>query len=297
MTPLEDIISDRIVGIRLDFPKCDPLFILGVYLPATSAKHTLDHYLEYLHYLRAIYDKLSSEGFVVILGDFNGDLGNSLGDKGIKEPNQRGLKLLEFANHFNLCPVNLLETCQGPTESYVSHCGRFRSTIDYVFIPNCLINLIVCAKTFESNSDILYDHMPIEVAIKYTDICHKQGVSSEEQSGRSKIYWSNYPCEEIYKKYVQPLLLDLEKVSDSSPLKADQITKLITNNSSQLLCSKKKKRGKSVFVKLPDKVKTAHSFLKLLLNLGSKTAFLMKVIFMISTAKVARRIDRCCAVF
>ena len=137
--------------------------------------------------------------------------------------------------------------------------------------------------------------MPIEVAIKYTDICHKQGVSSEEQPGRSKIYWSNYPCEEIYKKYVQPLLLDFEKVSDSSPLKADQITKLITNNSRQLLCSKKKKRGKSVFVKLPDKVKTARSFSKA--SLGSKTAFLMKGISMISTAKVARRIDRCCAVF
>ena len=70
MTPLEGIISDRIVGSRLDFPKCDPLFSLDVYLPATSAKHTLDDYLEYLHYLWAIYDKLSSEGFVAILGDF-----------------------------------------------------------------------------------------------------------------------------------------------------------------------------------------------------------------------------------
>ena len=83
-----------------------------VYLPATSAKHTLDDYLEYLHYLSVIYDKLSSEGFLAILKDFNGDLGNSLGDKGIKETSQRGLKLLELANHFNLCTVNLLETCQ-----------------------------------------------------------------------------------------------------------------------------------------------------------------------------------------
>ena len=87
MGPLEDIISDRIVGICLHFPKCDPLFILGVYLPATSAKHMLDDYLEYLHYLRAVYDKLSSEGFVAILGDFNGNLGNYLGDKRVKEPN------------------------------------------------------------------------------------------------------------------------------------------------------------------------------------------------------------------
>ena len=88
-------------------------------------------------------------------------------------------------------------------------------------------------------------------------MCHKQGVRSEEQSGRSKIYWSNYSCDEIYDKYAHPLLLDLGKVFDSSPLGADQITKLITNNSSQLLCLKKKKRGKSVFVKLPVEVKTA----------------------------------------
>ena len=77
---------------------------------------------------------------------------------------------------------------------------------------------IVPAKTFESNSDNLSDHMPIKMAIKYTDTCHKQGVSSEEQSGRSKIYWSDNSCDEIYNKYVQPLLLDFEKVSDSSPL-------------------------------------------------------------------------------
>ena len=140
----------------------------------------------------------------------------------------------------------------------------------------------------------LTGHMPIEVAVKYTDTCHKQGVSSEEQSGRSKIYWSNYSCDKIYNKYVQPLLLDLEKVSDSSPLEADQITELITNNSSQLLCPN---LGKSVFVKLPVEVKTACSFLKLLLSLGSKTAFLLKEIFMMSTAKVVRHTDRCCAVF
>ena len=139
--------------------------------------------------------------------------------------------------------------------------------------------------------------MPIEVAIKYTDTCHKQGISSEEQSGRSKLYWSNYYCDEIYNKYVQPLFRNLEKVSDSSPLKADQITKLITSNSSQLLCPKKKKRGKSVFVRLPVGVKTVRSFSKATLSLGSKTAFLLKEIFIVSIAKVVRRTDRCWAFF
>ena len=37
VTPLENIESDRIVGIRCDFYNCDPLFILSVYLPSSKA--------------------------------------------------------------------------------------------------------------------------------------------------------------------------------------------------------------------------------------------------------------------
>ena len=99
--------------------------------------------------------------------------------------------------------------------------------------------------------------MPFKVAIKYTNMCHKQGVSSDEQSSRSKFYWSDYSFDEIYNKYVQCLSLDLEKLSDRPLLML--IKSLITNSSSQLLCPKKKKQGKSVLVKLPVKVKTARS--------------------------------------
>ena len=41
------------------------------------------------------------------MGDFNGKLGNSLGERGHYAPNDRGVKLLDFANYFNLCPTNL----------------------------------------------------------------------------------------------------------------------------------------------------------------------------------------------
>ena len=52
------------------------------------------------------------------MGDCNGDLGNLLGDKSTREPNQRGRKLLEFAYYFNLCSVNLLGSCGGPTDIF-----------------------------------------------------------------------------------------------------------------------------------------------------------------------------------
>ena len=55
------------------------------------------------------------------MGGFNGDLGNSLGDKDKRELNQLGLKLLDFANYFSLCPVNLRRMCSGPLKTFNSY--------------------------------------------------------------------------------------------------------------------------------------------------------------------------------
>ena len=101
----------------------------------------------------ALYDSLSSRRMALIMGGFNGDLGNSLGDKGKHEPNLCGLKLLDFANYFSLCPVNLMRMCSGPLNTFNSYCGRFHSTIDYIFLPNCLLSSIKFAKTFDDDID------------------------------------------------------------------------------------------------------------------------------------------------
>ena len=97
---LHNIKSDRIVGIQCEFPGLILLFILGVYLP--SASHNLEEYCKYFDYLWALYDSLSSNGKVILMGDFSGDLGNSLGCKGRRESNQRGLKQLDLTNYFNV---------------------------------------------------------------------------------------------------------------------------------------------------------------------------------------------------
>ena len=72
------------------------------------------------------------------MDDFNGDLGNSPGNKGRCEPNQHGLKLFNLAYYFNMCPVNLMNMCTGPLETFNSFCGRYHTTPDYIFVPNCL---------------------------------------------------------------------------------------------------------------------------------------------------------------
>ena len=115
---LENISSDHTVGIQSKFPNKNLLFILGAYLPSSNAK--LEELQEYFDHLWALYDSLSAlsiNGYVLILGDLNGDLGNPWSIKAIMSPNQCGLKLLDLAGFFNLCPVKLLGSCSGPLTS------------------------------------------------------------------------------------------------------------------------------------------------------------------------------------
>ena len=55
--------------------------------------------------------------------------------------NERGRLLLIFADYFNVCPVNLLSLGEGPLVTHNSFGGKYRSTIDYIFLPVCKIKL------------------------------------------------------------------------------------------------------------------------------------------------------------
>ena len=203
------------------------------------------------------------------MSDFNGDLGNFLGDKGKREPNLRGFKLLDFANYFNLCPVNLMRMCSGPLETFNSYCGKFHSTLDYIFLPNCLPSSIKLPKTFDDDVDNTSDHLPIQLKLCYTAsdsvlICDE---GSKDSRSKLKIHWSKFPSETINRMYKSPLLLDLEKISMSSFIDSaaavDKITDLLIGHSLPLAythlkpCKKKNKRA--IYVKLPADVKIARS--------------------------------------
>ena len=262
VTPLENIESDRIVGIRCDFDNCDPLFILSVYLPSSNS--TIDEFKEYLNFLWALYDSLSDKGHVLVSGDFNGDLGDSLGHKRKYPPNQRGSKLLDFANFCKLCPANILNNCDGPLETYISGCGRHRSTLEYIFVPNCLLGNIISCKTFDMQIETTSDHIPITLELNYptssVDIITDDFAS--DMASNPKINWSKFSQEENGEKYITPLVNQLENINmaeylDSSA-SAETVTNLLLQNSVSLAKKncKTNKKNKS-FVRLPEEFKVA----------------------------------------
>ena len=146
-----------------------------------------------------------------VLGDFNADLGNSAGSKGLREPNSRGKKLSKFVDHFNLTAVNLLGNSLGPLETYISHCGRFRSTIVYIIIPNCVINSVLYSRTFESCVENTSDHLPVLAKINLDGLSlFKNSVA--EITRRPKIRWSDFDKYEIEEKYAKPLSAVLDNL-------------------------------------------------------------------------------------
>ena len=73
ITPLETINSDRIVGIKCDFPNYSLLFIVGVYLPSMNDK--IEDFNECFDHLWALCDTLSAHGYVIVLRTLMGILG------------------------------------------------------------------------------------------------------------------------------------------------------------------------------------------------------------------------------
>ena len=172
-------------------------------------------------------------------------------------------------NYFNRCPVKLMKMCTGPLETFNSYCGRFHSTLDYIFLPNCLLSSIKLDKTFDDNVDDTSDHLPIQLKSCRTvsdsvSICDE---GSKDSRSKLKIHWSKFPSESINRTYKPPLLLDLEKISMSSftdfAAAVDKITELLTGHSLPLadtrLKPRKKKNKSAICVKLLTDVKIARS--------------------------------------
>ena len=139
-----------------------------------------------------------------------------------------GLKLTEFTNFFNLSPVTLLKWCIGPVETYYSHCGRYRSTLDYIFSPNCLLDNILMVKTFDLEFDNTSAHVPTLLNVSYSSrLLNEQDNQSTDSHGfKQKVYWSRFSQEEINEKFVAPLLTSLASVDHGDLTFQDPLIKL-----------------------------------------------------------------------
>ena len=109
-----------------------------------------------------------------------------------------------------------MSICSGPLETFVSHCGRFKLTIDYILLPNCLHDSIVSCKMFEQTIENTSDHLPIQLKINFYDnSCPALSFDncSEMAAKTDKVRWSNYSIETISTLYATSIANELENMS------------------------------------------------------------------------------------
>ena len=90
-----------------------------------------------------------------------------------------------------MCPVNLMNMCAEPLETFNSFCGRYHTALN-IFVPNCLLSSITSAKAFEAYPDNTSDHLPIQLTLTINYNFASCGGNSQRSKKRLKIKWSKF---------------------------------------------------------------------------------------------------------
>ena len=79
-------------------------------------------------------------------------------------------------------------------ETFNSFCGRHHSTLDYIFVPSCLLSSIESAKTFEADPDNTSDHLPIQMTFNFTMNDNSASYDGDPQCSKkkSKLFGTNF---------------------------------------------------------------------------------------------------------
>ena len=196
--------SYRIVGVKFFPSKENTFHLLSVYLPASS--HPIVDFREVLDLLWALTDTCLQYGPVFLLGDFNADLGDSVGSRGTFPVTARGKLLLEFIQNFNMSPVNLASLAKGALFTFRSENGEHQSVIDYIFVPNLFINRTISSFTYEWTIDNSSDHVPVTMAFdsEVALPAHVDPVQGFPLDVRH-ISWDKLNESDIHERFTKPL--------------------------------------------------------------------------------------------
>ncbi|CAC5395907.1 unnamed protein product [Mytilus coruscus] len=151
-----DIESNRICGIEIQFPGQPSVFLISVYLPATTQPFNL--FVDELEYLMDIYRAYTNLGTVFLLGDFNckieGPRYNFVNDRRSNLLNTH----LEATSSVSLHTQTF---ASGPIHTFQSYDNGPKTAIDHIITQR--ENIYYISEVFIPDEDIfnVSDHKPI----------------------------------------------------------------------------------------------------------------------------------------
>ena len=112
VSEIENISSDRVLGIELNHNQIVSTFIFCVYLPADG---NIQKYTEVLAELQTLVSYYVTQGNIIIAGDLNAQYIS----QNSNSSNKKSKHLTDFINSNSLVPVNISNLCSGPNYSFI----------------------------------------------------------------------------------------------------------------------------------------------------------------------------------
>ena len=192
-----DVNSDRINALQIlgDINQ-HPLFIIGVYLPQVACK--ISSYETEVETLSKLILSCREQGEVIVIGDWNCQLGSQIGNRftGSTSPNGNILLASLFTN--NMCVIDGLDICSGPKYTYYVE-GIGQSYIDHVAVSNDLLPYISRCDIIKDCIINTSDHLPVSVTINRSFTIPNSG------RNEGRIPWHKIPNKTISQEYTNKL--------------------------------------------------------------------------------------------
>ena len=218
------ISSSRMVGVEVNLPH-GSLFVISVYLPSRSG--CTDIFREALDQLDATISLLPPGSDIIIMGDFNADLGQYGGPMSKTEVNEQGKILYQYINRWHFVSVHLHLQSTLPSFTYESDAHGTQSTIDHILCPIHILSKFLSASTVAEEPLNTSDHLPVLAVLKYN--CATESIPSSNiplprlrrNSTVNSPNWAGTSKEDIRQLYTLPLLQLLSAfLCDLPPLSA-----------------------------------------------------------------------------
>ena len=196
VTPLRDILHDRICGVRVQAVNGSVINIFCVYLPAYGCG---EDYETTLDELSAILESTEDGSINIIGGDLNGDLGMLGGPRSRNNANKQGKILNRFITKYDYIATNLESYARGPVNTYYGPLNH--SCLDYVLIPKILDKCVLSCYVKPEEALNTSDHVPVTLSL---DMALIPQVSTECKM-KSRTKWGKISDEVLRDRYIIPV--------------------------------------------------------------------------------------------
>ena len=203
---VSDIILDRACAIRLQTRDGGIIYFISVYLPADGSCESLESSLDDI---TEIIESRDAGAHMIVLGDFNGDIGSNGGNRGTRLATRRGEMVSHFFDRHGLTPLNMREGTLGPIDTYMGNVNG--STLDYIAVSPIVASLTDKCFVHEWHELNTSDHSPVSATFSLCGI----GMEPRKVDMAGHIKWDKLTQGDKFSKYqrvLEPHILKLKTV-------------------------------------------------------------------------------------